>query len=121
MLTKQELTQWLESISDEDGIYIDDAGLTLCSESGAYIEVGGEPQDEDEAEKPITEPIIQSIDRRTINGDCTLIGFFSDNAERKLFSFYVDELSFDDSELIGKTEIEVHHLHQQKTVAYLQS
>lgn len=67
------------------------------------------------------EPIIESIDRQIKNGDCTLVGLFSDNAERKLFSFYVDELSFDDSELIGKTETEAHHLNQQKTVAYLQA
>lgn len=66
-------------------------------------------------------PIIQAIDRTTKYGSCTLVGFFSDNAERKLFSYYIDELSFADSELIGLTEEQAHQLRTQRDVAYLRS
>lgn len=46
MLSKQELREWLDSVDDEDGIFIDEGGLTLCSESGVCIEVGGDPDEE---------------------------------------------------------------------------
>ena len=57
MLSKQELLDWLATVDDKDGIYIDDGGLTLNCESGDYIEVGGgaEPE-ESEYWTPPNEP-----------------------------------------------------------------
>lgn len=66
-------------------------------------------------------PIIQGIDRTTKSGSCTLIGYFSDNAERLLFSYYIDEHSFSDAELIGLTEEQAHELFRNRDVAYLRS
>ena len=67
------------------------------------------------------ESTIVAIVRDIKHGDCTLSALRSDGSLIKLFCFYIDELTFDDSELIGKTEVEAHHLFQQKTVAYLQA
>ncbi len=66
-------------------------------------------------------PRIEAIDRTIQYGSCTLVGFFSDNAERALFSFYIDELSFADSELVGLTEDQAHQLRRDRDLAYLRS
>ena len=87
-------------------------GLPCSSTDAAWIEgwcsVDGPPK-------------IEAIDRTIQYGSCTLVGFFSDNAERALFSYYIDELSFADSELIGLTEDEAHKLFRSRDVAYLRS
>ena len=45
-----------------------------------------------------------------------------DNGEtEELFTFYPDELSFQESEFIGKTREEALALHHKKDVAHLQS
>ena len=66
-------------------------------------------------------PQITAIDREIKCGYCTLTGLLNDGSTRKLFSYYVDELSFADSELIGLTEDEAHKLFRSRDVAYLRS
>ena len=66
-------------------------------------------------------PTITEVIRDIKHGDCTLSAIFSDGSERKLFNFFIDELSFSDFELIGKTETEAQALHSQKDSAYLRS
>jgi len=46
---------------------------------------------------------------------------FDDNSRKELFSFYPDEIRFDEGELIGLTEAEAHSLRFEKDVKYLQS
>lgn len=49
MVSKQELQQWLDTLSDDAKIYADEDGLTLCAiENGEsyyvpYLEIGGKP------------------------------------------------------------------------------
>lgn len=64
---------------------------------------------------------ITAIDREIKCGHCTLTGLLNDGSTRKLFSFYIDELSFADSDIIGLTEDEAHQLRQSRDVAYLRS
>jgi hypothetical protein len=44
---------------------------------------------------------------------------FESGEVKGLFSFYPDELSFEESEFIGLTECEAHKLFTKKDVAYL--
>ena len=71
---------------------------------------------EQRADAKITELI-----RDVKDGDCALSAIFDDGSTRKLFNFYIDELAFFDSDLIGKTETEAHQLHHARTIAYIQS
>ena len=78
--------------------------------------------------KPITYEVVEiapaqitAIDREIKCGHCTLTGLLNDGSTRKLFSFYIDELSFADSDLIGLTEDEAHELFRSRDVAYLRS
>lgn len=64
---------------------------------------------------------IVSINRECLYGECTLHAVFSNGMEKKLFSYYVDELTIVNTDLIGKTEDEAHQLRQQLDVAYLRS
>jgi hypothetical protein len=66
-------------------------------------------------------PTIISIRRQTAYGSCSLFAAFDDGFERLMFSFYTDELSFEDSELIGLTEDAAHKLRQERDIAYLRS
>ena len=50
-----------------------------------------------------------------------VVATFDDGSTKKLFSFYPDEVSFQESEFIGLTEQEAHSLFQQKDHAYLRS
>ena len=57
MMTVKEVTEWLDNISDDNHIAVDEGGLTLVEvESFAkgeyynYIEVGGTPEDDDDDE-----------------------------------------------------------------------
>jgi len=47
---------------------------------------------------------------------------FSDGSKKRLFSFYPDEIGFENEggELIGLTEAEAHDLYRRKDIAYLQ-
>jgi len=44
---------------------------------------------------------------------------FDDGTKKKLFSFYPDEIRFDEGELVGLTEAEARDLYRRKDVAYL--
>jgi hypothetical protein len=46
---------------------------------------------------------------------------FNNGEIKDLFEFYPDELSFTESEFIGKTEEEAHRLRTRKDIEYLQS
>jgi hypothetical protein len=46
---------------------------------------------------------------------------FDDGTTKELFSFYPDEIRFDEGELIGLTEAEAHSLRRQKDVTYLRA
>lgn len=69
----------------------------------------------------IAQPTIIKVARSTKYGECTLMGVFSDGIDRKLFSYYVDELSFSDDELIGLTESQAQELRSKRDAAYLRS
>ena len=84
--------------------------------SGAIERGEGVAITEQRADAKITELI-----RDVNDGDCALSAIFDDGSTRKLFNFYIDELAFFDADLIGKTEIEAHHIHGQRMVAYLQA
>lgn len=47
-----EVQAWLDTLADEELVFIDESGLALCAadSDGAYIEVGGEPEWEFETE-----------------------------------------------------------------------
>ena len=46
---------------------------------------------------------------------------FDDGSRKELFSFYPDEIRFDEGELVGLTEAEAHDLHRQKDLTYLRA
>ena len=46
---------------------------------------------------------------------------FDDGARKELFSFYPDEIRFDEGELVGLTEDEAHALRRRKDIAYLRA
>jgi hypothetical protein len=46
---------------------------------------------------------------------------YEDGEEEKLFSYYPDEISFEESEFIGLTRDEALKLYHKKDVAYLRS
>ena len=48
MISVTELKRWLETLENDDSVYVDEGGLTLCSEGDpeAYLEVGGERDDD---------------------------------------------------------------------------
>lgn len=51
----------------------------------------------------------------------TLTGHMSDGTEEVLFGYYIDELTFGSSELIGRTAEEARDLRHRRDVAYLRS
>jgi len=46
---------------------------------------------------------------------------FDDGTKKELFSFYPDEIRFDEGELVGLTEAEAHSLFREKDITYLRS
>jgi hypothetical protein len=47
-MTKKEILEWLNTMSDDTFIGIDDGGLTLAEVDGpAYLEIGGVPEEWD--------------------------------------------------------------------------
>ena len=46
---------------------------------------------------------------------------FDDGSRKRLFSFYPDEIVFDEGELVGLTEAEAHDLYRAKDVRYLRT
>jgi len=51
----------------------------------------------------------------------TVVATFDDGERKELFSFYPDEISFGEGELVGFTEREAHALRHAKDVAYLRA
>ena len=45
---------------------------------------------------------------------------FKNGVEKKLFSYYPDEISFTENEFIGLTEAQARELKQKKDISYLQ-
>lgn len=64
---------------------------------------------------------ITAIDREIKCGCCTLTALFNDGSTRALFSYYIDELTFSDADLIGLTAAEAHNLRAHRDVEYLRS
>ena len=76
----------------------------------------------DAAVRAVVEPPrITAIDRVISCGSCALTGLFNDGSTKKLFSYYIDELTICDAHLIGLTEDEAHQLRQSQDSAYLRS
>jgi hypothetical protein len=48
-----------------------------------------------------------------------VIATFENGSSKSLFTFYPDEISFRESEFVGRTEEEAHSLSQQKNTVYL--
>jgi hypothetical protein len=48
-----------------------------------------------------------------------VIATFEDGSSKSLFTFYPDEISFQESEFVGLTEEEAHRLFQQKDTDHL--
>ena len=46
---------------------------------------------------------------------------FDDGSRKELFTFYPDEIRFDEGELVGLTEPEAHELYRVKDVTYLRT
>lgn len=51
MLPKKEILKWLKTLPNDAGVFVDEGGLTLKTKDGAYLEVGGEPEEEEEPAK----------------------------------------------------------------------
>ena len=57
MISKKEPQDWLDTVEDDGFVAIDDGGLQLVEldadreETGAYLEVGGTPEEDDEDEE----------------------------------------------------------------------
>ena len=49
-MTVQEIREWLDTLSDEDEVGVDDTGLTLrvVGDLDSYCEVGGLPEEDKE-------------------------------------------------------------------------
>ena len=48
-------------------------------------------------------------------------GTFDNGSRKELFSFYPDEIRFDEGDLVGLTEAEAHDLYRRKDLAYLRT
>lgn len=101
-----------------------DAAITKAL-SEHYARIGASSVNEtglDAAVRAVVEPPrITAIDRVISCGSCALTGLFNDGSTKKLFSYYIDELTICDAHLIGLTEDEAHQLRQSRDVAYLRS
>jgi hypothetical protein len=64
---------------------------------------------------------IQYVERISVCGYCTLKGRMSDGSAETLFSYYIDELTFRDNELVGLTVEQARSLRHQRDVAYMRS
>lgn len=67
------------------------------------------------------DPIITEVSTTVDFGHATITAKFDDGTEGRLFSYFIDELSFSEAELIGLTKREAGQLRLKKDVAYLQS
>lgn len=46
MMKVNEILEWMKALPEDSEVWIDDGGLTLEASNGAYIEIGGEPDEE---------------------------------------------------------------------------
>jgi hypothetical protein len=69
----------------------------------------------------ITQCTIGPMPKSLFDNMPSVIVTLEDGSTKKLFEFYPDEISFTESEIIGKTEDEVHKLRTEKDIRYLQS
>lgn len=65
--------------------------------------------------------MITSVSRSLDMGYCTLTAELSDGTTERLFGYYIDELSFQDRELVGLTVEQARALRHMRDVAYLRS
>jgi hypothetical protein len=58
MITVTELKRWLNTLPKGDSVAVDEGGLTLVSEKcpDAYLEVGGVPEEDEQAEVDLKPP-----------------------------------------------------------------
>lgn len=58
MITVTELKRWLNTLPAGDSVAVDEGGLTLVSEKdpNAYLEVGGVPEEDEQAEADLKPP-----------------------------------------------------------------
>lgn len=68
----------------------------------------------------ITKAVIGPMPRNILDRAPQVTVTFTDGTSKKLFSFYPDEIMFEEKELIGMTEGQAHHLKYVKDMAYLQ-
>ena len=66
-------------------------------------------------------PTITSIAREVFMGYATLTATLANGTTTRLFSYYIDELSFTSDELIGLTVEQACDLRHARDVAYLRS
>lgn len=66
-------------------------------------------------------PTITSIAREVFMGYATLTATLTDGTSTRLFSYYIDELSFSSAELVGLTVEQACRLRHARDVAYLRS
>ena len=69
----------------------------------------------------ITHAVIGPMPKNLFDPMPTISVTFEDGSTKSLFSFYPDEISFRESEVVGLTEAEVYDLRHRKDVRYLQS
>jgi len=65
--------------------------------------------------------IIKTEFTRSSFGPTTINASFDDGSEEDIISFYEDEISFSEAEIIGKTKTEARKIHFKKDKAFLQS
>jgi hypothetical protein len=128
-------------ISDESEDQARDAIQEICSRPG-FVEqlVLDDEDDEEDCSEPTKEDLQYAQDRiaedkEPVIIDCKIGPYpksfadpmpvvnvtFDNHTTKDLFSFYPDELRFDEKEFIGLTEMEARKLRTDRDIAYLQS
>lgn len=59
-MNAKTLIDWLETLDAEESVFIHEGGITLMTTSGAYLEVGGGPEEETEA--PISSALFNNFE-----------------------------------------------------------
>jgi len=74
----------------------------------------------------MSEPKIEAVVIENLGGGMfdplpKVVVTFDDKQTKALFSYYPDEISFNETELVGLTEEEAHKVRTKKDVRYVQS